>query len=121
VHSYGAYYGGTYGVAPIRLPNATKIVARNAAATVDMSIVATDAANDVLLGAGVTASIVMGAGTALAATATAGLLELPYMAAAPTGAPAGAAPLCTYNTASHSLDCHDAGGWYHVTLTSGAS
>lgn len=58
----------------------------------------------------------------LATAATAGFVHLPHTTAAPTGTPTNTTgPACEWNTTSHSLNCYDGTGWFHVTATSGAN
>lgn len=65
----------------------------------------------------------IGAGTALAASATTGFLGLPFTNGAPTGTPANAAgPHCEWNDTSRSFNCYSpsAAAWYGIAMTAGA-
>lgn len=68
--------------------------------------------------------VIVGPGSAIATTATAGFLHAPFTSGVPTGTPAN--PLgdaIQYNQSTHSLNIYDAAAaaWYHIALTSGAN
>ena len=74
--------------------------------------------NVIITGAG---DALLNSPTALATTATAGFVHFPHSAGTPTGTPTNTTgPACQWNTSSHTLNCYDGAGWYHVTATSGA-
>lgn len=66
-------------------------------------------------------NVVFGTGSALAASATAGFVSLPFVTAAPTGTPATVSGnSCVVNTTTFNIDCYIGTSWYHMTLTAGA-
>ena len=67
-------------------------------------------------------NLALGGAGGIPTTSAGGMIQIPYMAGAPTGSPAtnGGATV-VYNTTSHSLNIYDptAASWYHVALTAG--
>lgn len=65
--------------------------------------------------------VVIGNGTGLTASATAGFLHLPFVGGTPTGTPTTVdGNACLMNTSSQAINCYISSSWYHIALISGA-
>ncbi len=65
--------------------------------------------------------VTIGSGAAAAIAATTGFVRLPFTNGTPSGTPANTSgPACQWNSITHTLNCYDGTGWYHITASPGA-
>jgi hypothetical protein len=63
----------------------------------------------------------VGSGAAISPGATSGFFRLPFTTSVPTGTPANTSgPACQWNSTTHTLNCYDGTGWYHISASPGA-